>query len=83
MHYIIIAWIASSIKSGDGYEYPGKIENAIDVIDLDIGDKYHYLLVYGKLNNVRRQYIQSSYFRRPNSLKFCLLLNASYPGALS
>ena len=50
--------------------------------NLDIGDEYHYLLVCEKLENVRKQYIHSRYFRRPNSLKFSSLLNVCDPSAL-
>lgn len=43
--------------------------------NLDIGDEYHYLLVCRNLNNLRKQYIDTSYFRKPNILTFHSLLN--------
>ena len=43
--------------------------------NLDIGDKFHYLLVCDFLNTHRRKYLKAYYYKRPNTLKREQLMN--------
>ena len=43
----------------------------------DLGDEYHYLLVCPFFSNVRRKYIPTYYFSRPNTIKYKELLTCT------
>ena len=49
----------------------------------DIGDEYHYLLVYKELENSRKQYIKPFFSKRPNTLKYGMLMNSNNLKVLS
>ena len=48
----------------------------------DTGDEFHYLLVCKELNNLRRQYIDANFIRRPNIITFSSLLSTKNKGTL-
>ena len=48
----------------------------------DTGDEFHYLLVCKELNNLRRQFIEANFIRRPNIITFSSLLNAKNKSTL-
>ena len=53
-------------------------ENRICILcNQDIGDEFHYLFNCNAFSNTRKQYINSTYYTRPNILKFKSLMNIS------
>ena len=41
----------------------------------EIGDEFHYALVYRELENIRKQYLQRHFYVRPTTVKFSELFN--------
>ena len=41
----------------------------------DVGDEYHYLLVCEKLKEQRKEFLKVFYYKRPNTIKYEMLMN--------
>ena len=54
-------------------------ENVILICLNDIGDEYHYLMVCSRLITLRKKYLASYYYNRPNTLKFEKLMKSKNP----
>ena len=51
-------------------------ERVCDLCDANtLGDEFHFLLKCSKFENIRKYYIPRKYWRRPNIISFCNLLN--------
>ena len=48
----------------------------------DLGDEYHYLFLCNTFNNERKLYLTEYYYKRPNTMKMCELLNINQMNTL-
>ena len=54
-----------------------------NLCNTDIGDEYHYLFSCEKLKQKRKRFLQSYYFKRPNTFKYQQLMNSRNKQTLS
>ena len=54
-----------------------------NLCNTDIGDEYHYLFSCEKLKEKRKRFLQSYYYKRPNTFKYQQLMNSRNKQTLS